>query len=202
MVIGKTPYIVKRIYYSLFWNFSRQRRNIYLTFDDGPTPLVTDEVLHLLDKYQAKATFFCLGRNVDRHPDIYSRILAHGHSVGNHTYSHLQGWKCSNTEYYNDIDLCATLVKSRLFRPPYGKIKRSQLKYLKNKYRIIMWDVMSYDFQVKYHKFRCWKIIKRYTIPGSIVVFHDSEKARERMLYALNRMLSYYGKKGYTFRAL
>lgn len=202
MILVKTPLLIKRIYYSLFWNLSRKRKYIYLTFDDGPTPKITYEVLDLLDQYNAKATFFVLGRNVERYPEIYAETIRRGHTTGNHTYSHLKGWKTPNDEYYSDCSLADQFIKNRLFRPPYGKIKRSQLKYLKSKYRIIMWDVMSYDFSQSITREKCLNYVLHHTLPGSIVVFHDSVKSYDKMMFALSGLLENFSKKGYEFRAI
>ncbi|NBC83053.1 MAG: polysaccharide deacetylase family protein [Bacteroidetes bacterium] len=202
MIAAKTPGIVKKLYYSLYWNLSRQNQGIYLTFDDGPTPEITEKTLDLLEKYGAKATFFCIGRNVERYPDIYQQILNYGHVTGNHTYSHLKGWQTSNDEYFKDIELAKMFIPSNLFRPPYGKIRRSQLKYLRNEYKIIMWDVMSYDFSQKVTNDQCRNFVIKHTKPGSIVVFHDSVKAADNMLFALEHLLEYFTDKGFAFKAI
>jgi len=199
MNLVRTPGILKRLYPEITWNIRDTSPVLYLTFDDGPTPDVTDGVLAVLKSSGAAATFFCIGRNVERHPDIYHRIIASGHVTGNHTYSHLKGWYTANREYYNDIELAAQFVKSALYRPAYGMIKPSQLKYLKKIYRIILWDVMSYDFARNTSPDTCLKNVIRHARPGSIVVFHDSLKASEKVLYALPRVLDYFGGKGWEF---
>ena len=195
---SRTPYILKKIYYSLIWDLKNGQKEIFLTFDDGPNPEVTPTVLSILKEHNARATFFCIGRNVERFPEIVKKIRDEGHSIGNHTYSHLKGWITSNPEYYSDIELAGKFITSDLFRPPYGKIKRSQLKYLRQFYKIIMWDVMSNDFDHSITKEKCVKNVLDNIRPGSIVVFHDSEKSKERMLYALPIVLESLNKLGYT----
>jgi peptidoglycan/xylan/chitin deacetylase (PgdA/CDA1 family) len=193
---------IKRIYPDVIWDKHKTGKRLYLTFDDGPTPVVTKIVLDILDSYQAKATFFCLGRNVERHPEIYSEILKRGHHTGNHTYSHLKGWETSNKEYFQDIALAGQFIDSHLFRPPYGRIRRAQLRYLKKKYQIVLWDVMSHDYEKLWTQERCLRAVMRYTKEGSIIVFHDSEKAIEKVQYILPRLLEAFQEKGYVFEKL
>jgi peptidoglycan/xylan/chitin deacetylase (PgdA/CDA1 family) len=202
MVSARTPYIIKKIYYSLIWDLQNGKKELFLTFDDGPTPDVTLKVLDILDSYNAKATFFCIGRNVERYPEIYKHILNSGHAVGNHTYSHLKGWKIKNKEYYDDIELAGTFIKSNLFRPPYGKIRLTQLKYLRKHYNIIMWDVMSFDFKQTISGEKCLSTIINNVRPGSIIVFHDSDKAKEKVLYALPGTLEFFIKHNYSFNSI
>jgi peptidoglycan/xylan/chitin deacetylase (PgdA/CDA1 family) len=202
MVSGRTPYFLKKIYYSLIWDLHNREKELYLTFDDGPTPEITLKILDILDSYNARATFFCLGRNVERYHDIYKEILNRNHAVGNHTYSHLKGWKTKTKEYYDDIELAGKFIKSTLFRPPYGKIKRTQLKYLRHSYKIIMWDIMSYDFKTNVSKEKCLSIVLKNVRPGSIIVFHDSPKASENMLYAVPRLLEYFMREDYKFNSI
>ncbi len=202
MVSARTPYIIKKIYFSLIWDLYSSEKDLYLTFDDGPVPGITLEVLDILETYNAKATFFCIGRNVERYPEIFNQILKRGHAVGNHTYSHLKGWQTRNYEYYSDIKLAGSFIKSNLFRPPYGKIKRTQLKHLRHLYNIIMWDVMSFDFSKSVSKEKCLSIVINNIRKGSIIVFHDSVKAREKVLYALPQVIKVMQDKGYTFRSI
>ncbi len=202
MVSARIPYLIRKTYYSLIWDLRNGQKEVYLTFDDGPAPSITEKVLDILDSYDARATFFCIGKNVEMFPEIYSRILEKGHAVGNHTYSHLKGWKMNNKEYYGDIELAGSLIRSNLFRPPYGKIKRNQLKYLRHYYNIIMWDVLSMDFNEKISREKCLSIVLKNVRPGSIIVFHDSVKASERMLYALPRVLDILSKKHYHFNKI
>ncbi|UCH15259.1 MAG: polysaccharide deacetylase family protein [Bacteroidales bacterium] len=202
MVSARTPYIIKKIYYSLIWDLYSSEKDLYLTFDDGPVPDITLEVLDILETYNAKATFFCIGRNVERYPEIYNQILKKGHAAGNHTYSHLKGWKTKSNDYYSDIELAGSFINSNLFRPPYGKIKRAQLKHLRYFYNIIMWDVMSFDFRKSISKEKCLSIVLNNIRQGSIIVFHDSVKAREKVLYALPEVLKVMQDKGYTFKSI
>jgi peptidoglycan/xylan/chitin deacetylase (PgdA/CDA1 family) len=193
---------IKKIYPDVIWDKYKTGKKLYLTFDDGPTPFITEKVLEILDKYQAKATFFCLGRNVERHPEIYKEIINRGHQTGNHTYSHLKGWQTGNKEYFQDTELACQFIDSCLFRPPYGRIKRVQIKYLKKKYQIILWDVMSHDYEKLWTKERCLKAVFRYTKEGSIIVFHDSEKAFEKVEYILPKLLKKYYELGFQFEVL
>jgi peptidoglycan-N-acetylglucosamine deacetylase len=193
---------MKRIYPDVIWDKSNSGKKLFLTFDDGPTPIVTEQVLDILDQYQAKATFFCLGRNIERHPEIYQEIIERGHQTGNHTYSHLRGWETGNKEYFQDIELAGLYIKSNLFRPPYGRIKRAQIKYLKKKFQIILWNVMSHDYEKLWSKERCLKAVMRYTKKGSIIVFHDSEKAVEKILFVLPKLLEAFKDKGYKFEMI
>jgi peptidoglycan-N-acetylglucosamine deacetylase len=193
---------IKKFYPDLIWDKKGNGKKLYLTFDDGPTPEITDRVLEILSQYNARATFFCLGRNVEHYPAIYQHILAKNHAVGNHTYSHLKGWKTRHKEYFQDIELANQFIHSDLFRPPYGQIKNTQIRHLKNKYKIIMWDVMSHDYENRISKDRSLKAVLRYTKEGSIVVFHDSLKAADKALYILPRVLEEFARKGYTFEAI
>ncbi len=175
---------------------------MYLTFDDGPTPDITAQVLSLLAASGAKATFFCIGRNAERHPEILRKITDAGHAAGNHTYSHLKGWYTPNREYYEDIELASQFVPSRLYRPAYGMITPAQISYLKQRFRIVLWDVMSYDFDPSTSKEKCLSNVIRNAGPGSVIVFHDSVKASASLLYALPRVLDYFGEEGYRFEAI
>jgi peptidoglycan/xylan/chitin deacetylase (PgdA/CDA1 family) len=199
MLFVKTPILIMKLFPELIWHFSRRENHrenhVYLTFDDGPTPEVTPWVLDNLREHDAKGTFFCLGRNVDRYPDIYQQILEEGHAVGNHTYSHLKGSHTSNSEYINDIKLAGTDIESKLFRPPYGRFRSSQIRELRKDYKIVMWDVLSQDYDQKINPEKCFLNIKENIRPGSIVVFHDSMKARDNLYHALPTMLERYSKQ-------
>ncbi len=175
---------------------------IYLTFDDGPVPEITPAVLEILRQYNAKATFFCVGDNVRKHPDVYEMVLRAGHATGIHTFSHLKGIKTDDVTYFSDIEKCAEYVDTKLFRPPYGRISRSQVRYLRTKYRIIMWSALTGDYNHQLTKEQVLQNAIKHTGDGSIIVFHDSIKASERMFYALPRMLEHFAKKGYTFKAI
>ena len=203
----KTPWWLKRIYDSYIWSMPSNEKNLYLTFDDGPHPEVTPFVLNQLKQYNALATFFCIGKNVVEQPVIYNQIMNEGHVTGNHTYNHLNGWKTSNDVYMKDIALAAKEIQSDLFRPPYGRITSFQAKNLKavmggKDARVIMWDVISADFDVDCTPEQCLSNVILPTVPGSIIVFHDSEKAFPNLRYALPRMLTYFSEKGYLFRSL
>lgn len=199
----KTSKIISHILYpSLYWKIPTQEKKIYITFDDGPTPDITFKVLDILDQYQAKATFFLIGDKVGRYPDIVQRLRIDGHAIGNHTFNHLNGWKNNNRIYFENIQKNQDLLNTRLYRPPYGKLKRSQLKILRDYYNIIMWTVLSADFDLTITPEQCYENVSGKAEPGSIIIFHDSEKAAERMLYALPRFLEEYQKQGYTFEAI
>ncbi|MCW3087446.1 MAG: polysaccharide deacetylase family protein [Sediminibacterium sp.] len=205
MYLIKTPWWLRALYPSLTWRIGEAGKAIYLTFDDGPHETATGFVLDQLQLFGAKASFFCIGKNVAAHPDLYARILSEGHSTGNHTYTHLNGWKTDDAVYLKEIADTAALVKSDLFRPPYGRIKRSQLKKLQTtnpKLQTIMWDVLSGDFDTELSPEGCLGYVLRHTRPGSIVLFHDSAKAWDRMQYALPKMLGHFSRQGYEFRAL
>jgi len=194
---AQTPTLVKKIYYSLTWDFHDHSEDIFLTFDDGPTTGITEQVLEILKTFGARASFFCIGRNAERNPELLRRISAEGHAIGNHTYSHLNGLKTNNRDYFNDIQLAQTLIQSGLFRPPYGMIRPSQIRFLRKLYTIIMWDIMSYDYDAHVTKEKCLDNVLKNVRPGSIVVFHDSEKASEKVLYALPGVLQFLKDKKY-----
>lgn len=198
----KTPSILKTLYKSCIWNFSPAAPVIYLTFDDGPHPKATPFVLEQMKKYDAKGTFFCIGKNVVAHPDIYQQILTEGHTVGNHTHNHLNGWKTGTDKYLENIREAAQYIRSGLFRPPYGRISPFQIRHLRKDYKIIMWDVLSADFDTAITGDACVQNVVFKLQPGSIVVFHDSEKAWDRMSYALPRVLEYCKRKGWRMEAI
>jgi len=203
----KTPGWLKKIYDSYIWSIPGNDKILYLTFDDGPHPEATPFVLRELKKYHVLATFFCIGKNVVAYPDIYDQILREGHSVGNHTYNHLNGWKTNNDNYLKDIALASDEINSYLFRPPYGRITSFQAKNLKpvmkgKEPKVIMWDVLSGDFDTACSPQQCLANVLFASVPGSIIVFHDSEKAFSRLEYALPRVLQYFSEKGYLFKSL
>jgi len=203
LYLVKTPKILEKLYSRCLWRFSTSKKEIYLTFDDGPTPKVTQFVLEQLQKHNAKATFFCIGKNVVNHPEILQQIINDGHSIGNHTHNHLNGWKNHNKKYLENISDASKVIPSKLFRPPYGKIKFSQTKQLKKLgYTIVMWDVLSADFDTSITNKQCLQNVLDNTEKGSIVVFHDSIKAEEKLRYTLPKTLKYFGDLGYSFKAL
>lgn len=197
----RTPALFRWIYPSLEWKGNAADKTIYLTFDDGPHPIATPFVLDLLKQYQIKATFFCIGKNVQRYPQIYQRILTEGHQTGNHTQDHKNGWKTSREDYLENIFTATQYIDASLFRPPYGRITKAQIKSVQQQfaYRIIMWDVLSGDFDTELQPEQCWHQVKKAVRPGSIIVFHDSEKAWQRMQYALPRTIDYFLAQGYQF---
>jgi peptidoglycan-N-acetylglucosamine deacetylase len=193
---------LRKIYPGALWKVNTTEKVIYLTFDDGPVAGLTDWVLDELKKYEAKATFFCVGTNILRHPETFKRILSENHQVANHTMSHSKGFKLSVADYLRDVDACKPLIQNNLFRPPYGQLKRSQFRALKQKgYQIIFWDVISYDYE-KIKPQNCLKNVLTHTKNGSIVLFHDSLKAEKNLREALPHFLKHFKNLDYQFRAL
>jgi peptidoglycan-N-acetylglucosamine deacetylase len=199
MRLVSPPTFLKKIYSSLIWNIPVAEKKIFLTFDDGPIPEATSFVLETLRQYNAKATFFCIGNNIEKHPEIFKKIIHDGHAVGNHTWSHVNGWKTKTQSYVAEVNRCAKQLHSNLFRPPYGKISRNQIKALAPTYHIIMWDVLSYDYDYEVTPQQCLANVIRHVRPGSIIVFHDSIKAFKNMSYALPLLLQELVNSGYTF---
>jgi peptidoglycan/xylan/chitin deacetylase (PgdA/CDA1 family) len=205
MYLVKAAWWLKAIYPSYIWHIAEAEKVMYLTFDDGPHATVTPFVLQQLQQYNAKATFFCIGKNVVEQPTIYQQILNDGHSIGNHTHNHLNGWKTNDASYLNNIKLAEQSIQSNLFRPPYGRIKKSQAKQLMLRnanMKIVMWDVLSGDFDTQLSPQKCLDNVLKNVTQGSIVVFHDSEKAFERLEYALPKTLEHFSNLGYTFKAI
>jgi peptidoglycan-N-acetylglucosamine deacetylase len=201
----KTPGWLRKLYKQCIWSMPSDEKIIYLSFDDGPHPAITPFVLDELKKYNAKASFFCIGKNVLAYPDVYKRIIDEGHATGNHSFNHLNGWKTNDSTYLNDVAEAKKTINSNLYRPPYGRIKRSQLRQLgSNRFKLktIMWTVLSGDFDEKLPAEKCLENVLSKTEPGSIVVFHDSEKANIRMRYALTGSLKYFSGKGYRFEKI
>ena len=193
--------IMSRMFPTLRWNMECDPR-VFLTFDDGPTPGVTEWILAELDKYGAKATFFCLGKNAEQYPDLFEKIVAAGHKIGNHTYSHQKGWAMSLERYIEDIDFANQILHSDLFRPPYGRISRKQLRVVTERYEVILWNVLSRDYSRVISPRKCLKNVTEHVKPGSIVVFHDSAKAFRNLRYALPRTLDYLQKQGLECAAI
>ncbi|MCK4638806.1 MAG: polysaccharide deacetylase family protein [Bacteroidales bacterium] len=173
-----------------------------MTFDDGPTPDVTPEILNILKIFNAKATFFCIGKNVKNYPETFKKIIEAGHDIGNHTFNHLNGWKTKTKYFIKNIKKCEDYFESTLFRPPYGRISSSQIKLLKKEYTIIMWSVLTGDFDNKITKEQCLSNAINNTKAGSIVVFHNSKKAKEKVLYVLPKFLKHFIDKGFTIGKL
>jgi peptidoglycan-N-acetylglucosamine deacetylase len=200
--LAKTPWLIKKLWPSYVWHVDTKEKIIYLSFDDGPHPVATPFVLDELSKYNAKATFFCIGKNVVENPDIFKRITREGHAIGNHTQHHLNGWKTGDEIYLNDVKEAANYIDSRLFRPPYGRIKASQAKKMQKQSSIIMWSVLSGDFDRSISTDKCLANVTTHTGPGSIVVFHDSEKAFPLLQHVLPETLRFFSAKGYRFDKL
>lgn len=186
----------------LTWNIPGRPDELFLTFDDGPVPEVTPEVLDILENYSVKATFFCVGDNVRKHPDVYEAIRKAGHATGNHTFHHLNGWKTPAAEYLSDIAQCRSMVESRLFRPPYGRIRPSVVKHLQFEYKIVMWSVLTGDYNRELSPEQVLTNSIASTRSGSIIVFHDSIKASPNMLFALPRFLDHFISKGFKFSTI
>ncbi len=201
----KTPWLIKKLYPGCIWKIDTTEKIIYLTFDDGPHPEVTPFVLSELKRYNASATFFCIGNNVKKYFQIYEQAINDGHKIGNHTFDHLNGWKTGDSIYLENIAKAAVIIDSNLFRPPYGKITKFQLEALKGeRYKLtpVMWSALSGDFDEKLSEKECYLNVVNNSGPGSIVVFHDSSKAFSRLKYALPRVLEYFSSKGYRFKAI
>lgn len=219
------PRFIQRLYPERVWAFSHKKKAVYLTFDDGPIPEITPWVLDELKKHNAKATFFCIGENVQKHPEIFRRILAEGHSVGNHTFKHLNGWKTKTSEYVENVEKAerqmakdgraktdSSEIENRqskienlqsLFRPPYGKITSKQAKILKQKgFKIIMWDVLSYDFDATVSEEKCFQNVLKNLKPGSVIVFHDSLKAEKNLRFVLPKVLEFLENYSFEFKSI
>ena len=207
----KTNYFIKRIFPNYVWDIPNRENKIYLTFDDGPTPEITEWTLEQLKKYDAKATFFCIGNNIEKHPDIFQKIIDDNHAVGNHTFNHLKGWETDTNEYVENTRRCSLLMREKgkrisdkgaafeLFRPPYGKIKTSQSRTLRRLgYKIIMWDVLSRDFDKTITPEKCLDNVLQHIECGSIIVFHDSVKAAQNLKYVLPKTLTFLKEKGFV----
>ncbi|NUY81577.1 polysaccharide deacetylase family protein [Flavobacterium sp. MAH-1] len=205
----KTHWLIKKLFPQFVWSIASQHKKVYLTFDDGPIPEATGFVLEQLRNFNAKATFFCIGDNIRKNPDIFRQILAEGHTFGNHTFNHLNGWKTPEADYLENVRLCQdeidalTTDESRLMRPPYAKVTSAQSRELRKLgYKIIMWDVLSADFDQSITPEKCLENVLKNIRPGSIVIFHDSQKALRNMSFALPETLKYLKENGFTCEAL
>ena len=209
----KTPKVVPKLFPNYVWRIETEKKELYLTFDDGPTPEITPWVLDTLKTFGAKATFFCIGKNIEEQSDIFQRILAEGHAIGNHTHNHIKGWRTKTPEYIENFLLAEKTIQSeirnqksettKLFRPPYGQIKPQQgTKILELGYKIIMWDVLSFDWDATVSDETCLNNVLSKSKPGSIIVFHDSVKASRNMQYTLPKVLKQFSNQGYSFKSL
>ena len=210
----KTNYFVKKIFPNYVWDIPNNENKVFLTFDDGPIPEITEWTLEQLKKYDAKATFFCIGNNIEKYPEIFNNIITQGHALGNHTFNHLNGWKNSTEDYIENVKLCQSQITNpkshpsdselaqqilNLFRPPYGKIKPSQSRILRKLgYKIIMWDILSYDFDQTITPEKCLDNVLKNVVNGSIIVFHDNVKAEQNLKYALPKTLAFLKEKGFV----
>lgn len=208
LFLHKMPAVIRWIYPRLTWKKKVDDKIIHLTFDDGPVPGLTEEILDILHNYNVKASFFCVGENLKKHPGIAQRALDEGHRLGNHTFNHLNGWSTNVIDYVSNVALCQKQLldlkekRAPLFRPPYGKIKRNQINQLTQRYKIIMWDVLSGDFLSSITPEKCLRNTIKATSPGSIVLFHDNPKASKNVTYALPRYIEHFKKEGYSFNLL
>ncbi len=197
-----TPSFIQSLFPNFIWRIPTKEKVLYLTFDDGPIEDVTPWVLDKLAEYNAKATFFCVGENAERHPDILDRLKREGHTAANHTYSHVSGWSSDNVPYFHNVRKCAHLVESDLFRPPYGRMKPRQAQFLLRHYRVVMWDVLSADFDSNINEKQCLANVMNNARSGSIIVMHDSLKAKKNMQYTLPRVLDHFSSLGYSFEKI
>ncbi len=202
MYFVKTPRIFQSIFKDYIWEIPDTGKTIYVTFDDGPHLGITPQVLGILDGYNAKATFFVLGENVAEHPGLIEQIKSRGHSIGNHAFSHLNGWEQPTDNYIKSVEKADQLISTHLFRPPFGKLKKSQVRKLKKHYDLILWTVMPGDFDKKTSKEKCLKRAVKNTKEGSIIVFHENNKARENMLFTLPLFLEHFSEQGFVFKAI
>lgn len=203
-VFYQIPNFVQRLYRGVVWRKVVENKKVaYLTFDDGPVPEVTPAVLDILKQYGAKATFFMVGENAVKHSDLLERIRQEGHAVGNHTYNHIKGWQFTTVQYMANVRKADEVLHTTLFRPPYGRIKQSERQALfKSGFSVYYWDVLTHDYNQKYHAERIIEIVKSFTRNGSIITFHDSIKSKDNMLPALPKVIEFLQKEGYELITL
>ncbi|MBE6310488.1 MAG: polysaccharide deacetylase family protein [Bacteroidales bacterium] len=202
MFIEQPPLFYRVLFPECVWRLHRKRKCVYLTFDDGPIPEITPWVLDTLDHYGVKATFFCVGDNVRKYPELFEEIKRRGHNVGNHTMNHLQGIKVTSRRYLRNVLEAHRYIKSPLFRPPHGLLRWAQASVLREHFTIVMYDLVTRDYSNKLTGEQVLKNVKRYTRKGSIIVFHDSLKAEKNMKYALPRAIEWLQSKGYSFERI
>lgn len=202
MLIEQTPDFIRKLIPGAVWRLPQKEKTVYLTFDDGPIPEVTPWVLDLLKKYNIKATFFCVGDNVRKYPEVFKMVVSAGHSVGNHTFNHLQGFKVRSGKYVENVEQADSYIRSNLFRPPHGHLRIRQGTKLSKKFRFVMWDVITRDYNMKLSGEYVLNVVKRYARNGSIIVFHDSIKAEENMKYALPKAIEFLLSEGYKFEKI
>jgi peptidoglycan-N-acetylglucosamine deacetylase len=212
MFIHKTNFLMRALYPNFIWRLPNEKKEIFLTFDDGPIPEVTEFVLEELKKYQAKATFFCIGANIEKYPNIFQMLVNQQHTIGNHTFNHVRGWDVEKEFYLDNFKKCESQILSQIpnpksqipnfFRPPFGRIKRSQAKEILKTHKIVMWDVLTGDYDQSLSKERVLSKTLKYSEQGSIVLFHDSIKASKNMMFTLPRFLEHFSEKGYSFKSL
>ena len=202
MFIEQPPLLYRVLFPGAIWRIPSSKKCVYLTFDDGPIPEITPWVLDELDRLDVKATFFCVGDNVRKYPDVYNMVLARGHDVGNHTFNHIQGLRYWTKNYMKNIRKATELIKSKLYRPPHGHMRILQTLLLRRSYKIIMWDVVTRDYSPLLTPEEVFEVVKKYTRNGSIIVFHDSLKAEKNMKYAMPKAVEWLKAEGYEFKLL
>lgn len=201
-LLVRPPQLLRSFYKDSLWRMDKNEAVIYLTFDDGPIPELTEWVLDILKKYGIKATFFCVGDNIVKNSLIFERIVKEGHQVGNHTFNHQKGWEVKNSDYFENIEKCQEFTKTNLFRPPYGRIKKSQYKQIAKHYKVVFWDVLSYDYDKLTSPKKCLDNSIRYTRNGSVIVFHDNIKAQKNLKFTLPQYIEHFLKLNYKFATL
>ncbi|MBQ9471260.1 MAG: polysaccharide deacetylase family protein [Bacteroidales bacterium] len=202
MINLSPPKFLQRFFPRIIWSFPNEERGVFITFDDGPIPEVTPWVLDLLAQYNAKATFFCLAKNVERYPEIFHRIVAEGHAVGNHSYSHIKGWFTPTKQYVEDVDYANTYLNTNLFRPPYGRFTPKQIRLLRQRYHVVLWSILSMDYSRYIPEHRVAQYVMNHIKPGEIVVFHDSIKAQRNLRHALPFVLEAIAMRGYVAKPI
>lgn len=196
------PEIIKPLASQFLWNMPRNEQKVYLTFDDGPTPGITEQILDTLKEFNAKATFFCLGKQVEAAPELFARLRAEGHQVGNHTYSHPNGWKTTAFHYLKNVLQAERFIDTDLYRPPYGRITRGQAAAIRSRYQLVMWDIITGDFDLNATPEDCIERVEKHLAPGSIIVMHDSIKASKNVLGSLRPIIEHILEKGYELAPL